>query len=385
MQPPPAAGRRAGEGRRARRGGARGDPPERPRTAERLRRAGPPPHADLRAGRLPAPALRLHAPVLPGAGLHAPFRTDVPGVNYGLPPFPVPLDCPRPPGRRRRSPRRPEQLRVEEHRRREHALPPRADAQRDRSGARARADRRPRQHDHGLDARLAGRHRGLQPPAVDRQSDRHARQRAQRLPGDEPGSPGGRPERLHVQHPRQARLGRGGHRVRLDPLRPHALALGPRHLLQPGRLRRLRRRHDRRPGDGADDDLRPPDRGGVGPRRAGPDHAAADAGAQRSERLPVRPVAERRRAAADGRDHAHRQPGDAARARRSRRHRPQLRPAGRLPQPGQHRAAGELARRRRRRAATGRSRRRPATSARRRPSAPGRSRPTSGSSCTTRR
>ena len=296
MQPPPPPGARAREGRRARRGGARGDPPERPRTAERLRRAGPPPHADLRAGRLPAPAHRLHAPVLPGAGLHD-RPTDVPGD---------PATACRP-SRRRSTAARPGptgdptrgvgNCGVEEHRRREHALPPRADAQRDRSGARALPDRRHRQHDHGIDARLARRHPGLQPPAVDRQPDRHARQRARGFRGDEPGSPGGRAERIRLQHPRQARLGGGGHRVRIDPLRPHALALGPRHLLQPGQLPRLRRRHDRRSRDGIDDDLRPPADGGLGSRRAGSDDAAADAGTQRSQRLSLRPVAERRRAA----------------------------------------------------------------------------------------
>src|SRR6478735_4061089 len=31
-----------------------------------------------------------------GQGYYAPANTGVPGISYGLPPFPVPLDCPRP-------------------------------------------------------------------------------------------------------------------------------------------------------------------------------------------------------------------------------------------------------------------------------------------------
>ena len=63
----------------------------------------------------------------------------IPRRNYGLPPFPVPLDCPRrPTGRRRqrppigRSPATPAQLRDQEHRRRQPAPAARADAERDR-------------------------------------------------------------------------------------------------------------------------------------------------------------------------------------------------------------------------------------------------------------
>ncbi len=114
---------------------------------------------------------------------------------------------------------------------------------------------------------------------------------------------------------------------------------GRGHLLQRRQLRRLRRWNDGRSGDGDDHHLRPSAEVRLGPWRAGDHDATAVAGAARSERLPVRPVAERRRPAADGVGGEDRQPGRAARADRSRRRGRQLRPAGRLPEPGEHRRA----------------------------------------------
>ena len=307
-----AAARRRAPGRKRKKGPAEEapeeSPPERSRTAERLRRAGPAPHADLRAGRLPAPAHRLHAPVLPGAGLRAADRAP---TSRGVRPtrcrrFPVPLDCPRPPARRGDLDTGPGQLLVEEHRRRQHALPARADAQRDRPGARARADRRPRQHDHGLDARLARRHRGLQPSRRRRGTPDSTR-------------PATRPTRLPVTNQDPPEVGQNGFVSSIRAKRAWAEVDTEFGSIRFGRMPwHWGRGMFYNQGACADcdvgttvdrvmgltTDLRPPDGGGVGPRRAGPDDAAADAGPQRSQRLPVRPVAERRRAAADGRDHA---------------------------------------------------------------------------------
>ena len=117
--------------------------------------------------------------------------------------------------------------------RREPAPAPRADLQRDRPGAGSRPDRRPRQHHHGIDARLPGRDvRDPQDALVGRRAVAAALHHA--------GPARGRAERLPVQHPRQARVGRGRQRVRIAAVRPHALALRPRHRLQRWQLPRLR-------------------------------------------------------------------------------------------------------------------------------------------------
>ena len=317
--------------------------------------------------------------------------------DYGLPPFPVPLDCPAPAhGQRRSSPR---------------PAPPNPGqncGQKNIGGANLRLRLQPtlnvtdqvRVHAQidVLDNTILGSTpdslAGIQgynvpPGRVDRRpadlADVAAGRGALGLPVHDPGPARNRPERLHLQHPRQARLGRDRHRVRLDPVRPHALALGPRHVLQRRQLRGLRRRDHRRSRDGADHHLRPPAGAGLGPGRAGDDHPAAVAGAPRSQRLPLRPVAERRRAAADGVDHPDRQPDHVARADRPRRRRRQLRLAGRLSRAGQdrrpadeHRHAGQLALRSPGAGAG------PAPGARS-TTVPGASPPTCGSSCTTSR
>ena len=265
-------------------------------------------------------------------------------------------------------------LRPQEHRRRQPAPAPRAHAQHHRHGAGARAVRRPRQHAPRFDARLARGHPGLQPPRG-HHGQRHGvadvaqRRGAHGFPVHDAGPAADWPERLRVEHRRQARLGRDRQRVRLGALRAHALALGPRHRLQRRRLSRLRRRHDRRPGDGAHAALRAPDRGRVGSRAAGLHVAAAQPGPDVAVRISVRPVAERRRPPAHGLDRAAGQPRPAARAHRPRRARAELRPAGRLPQPGQHRDVPWTRRRTRRCRRRARSPSRPSSSTRPRRSA----------------
>ena len=88
----------------------------------------------------------------------------------GLPPFPVPLNCPPPDS----VGAKPLAVRHQGSGQRERAPAPGTDAERDRPGARARADRRARQHHHGLDARLAGRD---QPQAAGQPARRGARRR----------------------------------------------------------------------------------------------------------------------------------------------------------------------------------------------------------------
>ncbi len=313
--------------------------------------------------------------------------------NYGLPPFPLPLEC--------WSPSDPGALQPSDNNRAAPNNPQGPCASKNIGGANTRLRLQPTINVTDqvrvlglvdvLDNTILGSTpetlagiEGYNRPARNGRAQRRARRRRLRLPEHQPVPARSRRERLRGQHPRQARVGRDRQRVRVDPVRPHALALGTRHGLQRGRLPRLRRRDDRRPRDGSDDDLRTPDRGGVGHRRAGTDDPAADAGSKRPERHPVRPVAGRRRDAVHGVDHAHRHPGEGARARRPRRHRRQLRRPGRVPQPGQHRAAQD---RRRRGAVDHRPAAAdagPAVRTRRR-TAPSASRPTCGSSCSTRR
>ena len=263
--------------------------------------------------------------------------SGVAGIQYGLPPFPPPLDCAATDGRERQ-PRRSGQ--------------PGNCGSKNIGGANTRFRLEPtinvtdqvRVHSQidVLDNTIMGSTpdslagiQGYNRPPLDRQPDRHARQRARGFVATNQDPPGGRAERLRLQHPRQARLGGGGHRVRIAPLRPHALALGPRHLLQPGQ-----------PAQTATS--APPSTGSwdlttiYGHQLA----AAWDLGAQgpTTQQLTLGrndPSGYPYDLSQNddvfqlmGGDHAHRQPGDAARARRSRRHRLQLRRAVRLPEPG---------------------------------------------------
>ena len=95
---------------------------------------------------------------------------------------------------------------------------PGTDAERDGSGEGDGADRRPRQHHPRLDARQPG---GSHTPAG------HIRSAgADSVSLYQPGSTRGGRQRLHLQHPGQARLGGDRYRVRLAAVRPHALAFG---------------------------------------------------------------------------------------------------------------------------------------------------------------
>ena len=237
-------------------------------------------------------------------------------ASYGLPAFPVPLDCPRPPAGRPQHlddwPATPAELPDQGHRRREPAPAPRADAERDRPGARPRADRRPRQHHPRLDARLAGRHSGVQHAAdvVDEQpisptslpgvapSDssrpRRIRPRSGRTatpPASAPSAPGPRSTPSSARCASAACPGTGA------AASPTTTAAAP-----------TATRHHRRSGHGADPALRAPADARLGLRLAGADVAAADARARRSERLPDRPVAGRRRVRVHGVGHQDRQP-----------------------------------------------------------------------------
>ena len=169
-------------------------------------------------------------------------------------------------------------------------------------------DRRPRQHHPGLDARLAGRHRGYNRPlGTDAPADAPAARC--RLPA---------PPR---QYPPE--IGQNGFLSSIRAKRAWAEVDSEFGSIRFGRMpwhfgRGISYNDGACPDcDGGTTvdrvmalthDLRPPVRAGLGPRRAGTDDPAADAGPPRSERLPRRPVAGRRRAAADGVDHAHRQP-----------------------------------------------------------------------------
>ena len=126
--------------------------PQRPRAAGRLRRPVPARHPGRPARRLPAPAHRLLPQAAPRPDLH-----DRPPTAGGTgrhrrrqlsrtPPFPLPLECPVDEARCSSKNLGSGNLRLR--------LEP--DHQRHRPGAGDGPGRRPRQHHHGLDARLAG-------------------------------------------------------------------------------------------------------------------------------------------------------------------------------------------------------------------------------------
>ena len=280
----------------------------------------------------------------------------VPGVHYGLPPFPLPVECPPPvdnsappsPLTTARGPasRCPHDsigganLRFR--------LEPTinvTDQVRD-----PRPDRRDRQHDPRLDAGLAGGNSGLQRSARDQRNDG--------TPVSSTALPGVAPNDFLYTTQDAPEVGQNGFVSSIRAKRAWAEVdsefgslrfgrmpwqWGRGIVLQRRRLRGLRRRHDRRSGHGADDPLRSSVRRGLGSRRARADDPAAHARAHRSERLPVRPVAERRRAGADGVGHPPRRSGRAPRAHRSWRHGRQLRAAGGLSKSGQHARPAELA------------------------------------------
>ena len=113
------------------------------------------------------------------------------------------------------------------------------------------------------------------PSTTNTSADLPAGRRPVWVPVADAGPARNRAERLHLQRPGQARLGGDRHRVRLDLVRPDALELGTRDLLQRRKLRRLRRRHDGRSGHGQHDHLRAPAEVRLGSGRAGGHHPAA--------------------------------------------------------------------------------------------------------------
>ena len=122
---------------------------------------------------------------------------------------------------------------------RQHALPLRADHQRVRRGAHARADRRARQPHLGQHARLR----------VLAQRGQRLLVRSQRVLHllGQPDHPAQRHQQPAGLHRRQARVGRGLDARRHPALRPHGQPLGPGHAAQRRQRHRQRLRRHRRP------------------------------------------------------------------------------------------------------------------------------------------
>ena len=350
----PGRRRPARKGRRACRGSAGGEPPRRSRAARRLRRTEPAPHADFRAGRVPAAARRLHARLLPRPGIHAAFPTGVAGLQ--LRPAAIPragqLPVAQRPTWERSAFRACRAPRLPTARPRTRAAPISGSVWSRPSTSPTRCAFTPRStfwttpSSVSTPDSLVGIEGYNRPPADGSTT----------YPATPTSLPGSAPVGFLSTTQDPPTVGQNGFLSSIRAKRAWAEVDGEFGSIRFGRMPwHWGRGIFYNDGNCPDCDVGTTvDRvmglttvyghqfaARLGSGRPGTHHPAADVGTKRSERLSVRPRSERRRPRADGLDHPDRQRHRAARAHRPRRHGRQLRRPVRLPKPGQHRSGAE--------------------------------------------